>query len=468
MPGEPTVDVSTPTGAGGMTAAAGWEEWEPGPYKKFPPRSQLLAEYWLMRTYEPTTKRVLALIRTLITSKLGAYRHPDAAITEKVNGWLGRLEGGVERTLGALLSGLWAGFAVAEKVWETSDSEWWVDRTPLLHPGTFVNTFASKPEDRDGIRLDEKSRRVERLTQYPRAFGQQTPVEHSVDDVLYWPLFRELQEQVYGQSLLAAARRAWFSKTRIENFWNTFVQKCAAPTPIFIVPSSEITAPDGRSKISIGKFLMQQWEKVEPGAAMALPMTEGLEPKVITLVPSDGAGVTFERLTQYWKVELFNSMITPRIILEEPEHASRAQTGTVLDLYYMLIDGIRQEIGTVLVEQLAAPLLAVNVGPDVEPGTWAWGPMQTSDMEMLSRVFETVERGKANAAMAGGPFVPADEVKRREAFPAIYAMAEEAPEAFEGGTGEGGERGNDGNAGTGDGGKANSRATATAMAARYR
>jgi hypothetical protein len=414
-----------------MIAQEGWEEWQAGPYKKFAPRAQLIAEYWLMRTYEPTTKRVLALLRTLILNTLGGYRHPDGQLTERVNGWLSRVEGGMERVVGDLLSALWAGFAVAEPIWATEASEWWVSRVDLLHPLTFFNRNASRPEDATGLQLDPKSGRVEKVRQFNSKPGEES-IELPVEEILYWPMFAELREEVFGQSLLAAARRGWFSKTKVENYWNTFAQKAAMPTPVFIVPAGTVKDPATGNDISIGKLLVDLWAKCEPGMALSLPLQEGLVPDMKTLVPSDGASVTFERLTDYWKNELFNSMFTPRIVLEEPEHASRAQTGTVLDLYYMVIDGLRQEVGKVIVDQLVGPIIEHNEGNVTEPGEWAWGPLQTSDMENLARVFETVERGKAEGAMAGLPFVPADEAKRRQTFPALYAPADQAPEAFGG------------------------------------
>jgi hypothetical protein len=419
-----------------MTADAGWEEWQPGPYKKFAPKAQLVAEYWLMRTYEPTTKRVLALLRTLILNTLGEYRHPDAAIAERVNGWLSRIEGGMQRVVGDLLSAFWAGFAVAEPIWETEAQEWWVKRVDLLHPLTFFNRNASRPEDAEGIQLDPKTGRVEKVRQFSSKPGGGS-AELKIEEVLYWPMFAELREEVLGQSLLAAARRGWFSKTKIENFWNTFAEKAAMPTPVFVVAPGTVKDPATGQDVSIGKLLVDTYAKVTPGMALSIPYVEGLEPKMLTLVPSDGASTTFERLTEYWKNELFNSMFTPRIVLEEPEHASRAQTGTVLDLYYMVIEGLRQEAGKVIVDQLVGPLLEHNVGkgggvqaPALQEGEWGWKPLQTSDMTNLAQVFETVERGKTEGMMAGLPFVPADERKRRETFPALYAPADQAPEAF--------------------------------------
>ena len=419
---------AAPAGGAGKVASAGWEEMEAGPYKKFCPRPQLIAEYWLMRTYEPTAKRVLALLRTLIIKKLGAYQHPNAKVAETVNGLLARVEGGVARIVGDMLSALWAGFAVAEPIWATGASEWWVERVDLLHPLTFFNKNSGLPEERDGIRLDPKTGKVEKLRQYPMKPGGEG-AEFAAADVLYWPMFAELREEVYGASLLAAARRGWFSKTRIENYWNTFAQKAAMPTPVFVVPPGTIKDAAG-NEVRIGQLLVDMWERNEPGAGLAIPGSPDFDVKVMTLVPSDGASTTFERLTSYWKNELFNSMFTPRIVLEEPEHASRAQTGTVLDLYFMLIDGLRLELGTVLVSQLISRLLEHNVGTDVEPGTWGWDELQITDMESLARVFETVERGKAEGMTAGLPFVPADEARRREVFPSLYAPAGEAPEAF--------------------------------------
>lgn len=414
-----------PATAPGLQPQQGWEELWPGPYKRFPEPSRAVAEYWLMRTYEPTCRRVLGLIRQLFVSHLGAYRHPDKALAERVNGWLRQIDGGMAGVVGRMLSSLWAGFCVCQPVWETRADAWVVKRVDLLHPLTFFSPWGMA-DGRQGIQIDPKTGTVETLRQYG-AHGRES-VEYAVGDVLYWPLMPELREQVYGSSLLTSARRAWYCKTRLENYWNTFAEKAAMPTPVFTCPPGTVRDPETGQEITIGAFLVKQWSRAVPGTAIALPMQEGLVPGVTSLVPSDGASVAFERITEYWKNELFNSMFTPRIVLEEPEHASRAQTSTVLDLYYENIDGWRGELGDVIVSQLVSRLLRYNVGEVDEPGEWAWEPLQTSDMEMLARVFETIERGKSQAANSGAPLAGADDAKLREAFPSLYAPASDAGE----------------------------------------
>lgn len=395
-----------------------WDNMVPGPYKTFPDPLTLVAEYYLMRTFEPTTKRVLALLRSLVLGKLGHYVNENMDIEEAVNGYLRGMAGGIEKVIGDLLSALWAGFAVLEPIWETDEGDWTVKRCDLLHPFTFFNRRGTG-EDAVGIRLDKNEKIVKRLTQYPTKMGGGNPVTHNIEDVIYWPAFQELREQTIGCSLLASARRAWYSKIIIENYWNTFVEKCAMPTPVFRVPMGTTTDPKTGREMTWVEFFKEFFEEYIPGMAIAVPLNDDAQFDFTTMqVGSDGSA--FDRITNYWKQELFNSMITPRLALEEPEHASRGQTESVMDLYYMMVDGIRLEIGQVLINQLISKMIELNFGPGNANGHWQWDPLQNQDMELLARVFETVERAKYQQSMTGQPMHPADEEKLREIFGEVY------------------------------------------------
>ncbi|MFA5635141.1 MAG: hypothetical protein WC977_04465 [Anaerovoracaceae bacterium] len=414
-------------GTSGMVAAENWDDWTPGPYSAFPSRKQRTYEYNLMAHKDPTVRTSLMITQFMLLNKLGEYSNENKQVQERVRDLLQKIDGGMRHVCQQLLSALWAGYAVLEKTWETGASEWYVRECELLHPLTF---FATN-KDTEGIVLDPVAKKVTQVVQYEHAKdGQWSDVSVTIpiDRVLYWPLLREAREDTYGNSLLEGARRAWFSKVREENYWNTFAEKCACPTPVFWVPHTTVTNALGESQ-PISQVLMETYETVRPGEAIAIPIDSDMPYKMEMLVPT-GDGEAFERICRYWDSQLFKAILTPRLLVEEPEHSSRAQSETNLDLFVMTLDGIRVEMGEVLIHQLIKPLIFYNIGPQDDYGEWAFEPLSDKDLERLAAIFERLERGKASAAMTTGGFSPADDAKLRETFGEdLYATPEEVQAA---------------------------------------
>lgn len=431
--------ATPPEGGAGLTAAGGWESWEYGPYQRFPQRRQLVSEYYLMARYDPTVKTALTLLRTLILGRLGEYQHEDDAVRERVIELLGRIDGGVRNVVAQLTSAFWAGFAVPEVRWAADNREWWIDRCDLLHPLTFFNRhgYGTEGEQRtEGIALDPSTGRVETLTQWGGKEGRETRTL-SREQVIYWPASRELREETYGVSLLQAARPAWFAKVKLSTYWNTFAEKIAMPTPVFSVPHVIVTHPRSQEQVSLASLIMEIYEGLKPGMAMAIPGGSDSEWRMDTLTPNSDGGEAFDRRVSYLDAELWLAALTPRMLMQEPEHGSRAQAATSLDLMLQLVDGIRQDIGGdnsgVLIEQLVRPLIRYNIGELEHYGTWAWQDLQDRDLERLARIFEAVERARAIASQNGG-MDPADERVMREAFDELYASPEELERGMGGGT----------------------------------
>lgn len=398
-----------------------WESFDVGPYKRFPPHHERVAEYWLMRSYDPTVRMALLVIRTLILSHLGSYRHEDEAVQERVQALLAGIEGGMRAVVGKMLSALWAGFAVLEPTWETTASQWHIQHLDLCHPLTFFNPYRS---DGSGIKLDKESKRVEQVVQFPTSQSGGESVEHDVGDVIYFTLFAELREQVYGASLLQSARAAWYSKTKQQGYWNTFCQKTAMPTPVFFCPPGTTTDPETGEQVPWAVFLTKFFGSVEPGMAVGIPADPQTDFRLEQLTPT-GDGAAFDTILRYWDDQLFLAVLTPQLLMSEPEHGSRAQSETSLDFFLLLLDGIRQELGEVLIDQLVRPLAAYNLGPLEDLGKWGWEPLRTEDLELLAGVFERIQRGIASAAVAGEPLPQADRDKLREVFSDVMALSSE-------------------------------------------
>ena len=426
--------ISLPAvGVQGLAAGGGWENWEHGPYSQFPPKRQLVMEYYLMARLDPTIKTALRLLTTLILGKLGEYHHDDPNVQERGQELLGRIQGGPRAVVSQLLSGLWAGFAIPQLQWQTEGSEWYIASTDLLHPFTFfkrgaAGTDATGRPAGEGIALDRKTGRVEEVKQFSSDMGGGGgELTLTREQIIYWPAFRELREEVYGVSLLQAARPSWFAKVKLSTYWNTLCEKTGMETPVFFVPPGGFPDPETQQEISWAQWVMKIWATIKPGMGLALPGDPDRPWNMEVLAPK-GDGTVFAVRDQHLDADLWKAMLFPRLLFEEPEHGTRAQSETVMDLMLELVDGLRSELGGdnsgVLIEQLVRPLLLYNVGEQEHYGTWAWDPMRDADLERLARILETVERARSQAAM-GGRTEPADERKWRETFGEVYADADE-------------------------------------------
>ncbi len=404
-------DEPSMPGAGGKTfdpkgglAPTGWDEIASGPYEKAPAKDRLLREYWEMAHFEPGTRRILATIRSLLVSKIGAYEHPDpnSPVRDLVTRCIDRLEGGIEGLIGDLLSSMWAGFSVIEPVWDATPDGWYIRRADMLHPMTFFGKYGEP-----GIAIDPVEKRVAQVVQNPVSKGsgeKDTSVAFPVADVLYWPLMREVREQVYGNSMLAGARRSWYSIAQLEKYYNTFAMKCACPTPLYLAPNTTIKHPETQLPVAVTSFMAELLQRVSPGSGVVLPEECGINGKVVmeTMFPV-GTGEAFEKVLAYWQARHYASLLTPMILFEEPEHASRAQAGTIANLWYIFLEGIRRELERVLIDQFVKPQVVYNLGPQPNDnyGEWGWDPIDDADLQLFSSAFEAICRGVATLKAAG-------------------------------------------------------------------
>jgi len=417
--------------ARGRALPAGWEQWELGPYTRWPEPRRRVHEYYLMRSFDPIVKSGLSVIRALILGRLGRCEHPDPDISARITAWLENIEGGVRRVVSQLLSALWAGFAVVELRWRLGE-EWTVASTALLHPLSFFSRWGREV----GLVPDPHSGRVEIFRQLPQAAGEDA-VELPAERVLYWPAFAELREQVFGQSLLEAARPIWFARVRLGAYWNTYCERLAAPTPVIQVPVDTVEDPRTGQTVSAADYVADVFASLEPGMALALPYSPGMEWKVEPLIVGGDGGKAFDLRLAALEREMWLAMLTPRLLMAEPEFGTRAMAETNLGLFLDVIDGIRREVGEVLEEQLINRMLALNIS-GAERAKWAWDPLQEEDLERMARVLQTVQQS-LNLAWQRGPINPADEELWRQVFGAVLASAGDAAAAAEeaGSAGEG-------------------------------
>jgi hypothetical protein len=387
----------------------GWADYEYGPYEKFPEPRQLTLEGYLMQRYDPTIGAALTLIKRLILGHLGNYRHPDERRQEFVRSNLAGLRGGMKASVASLLSCLWAGFTVAAKRWESRPEGWTIAALDLLHPLTLFPTSGGggNEADRQGMRTDETGE-VVGFRQFSTRAGE-PPVDFEREDVLYWPFMQEVREEVYGKRLTDKARRSWFMRTKIERFWAVHLEKFAHPIPIFRVPKGTQVGPAGND-ISNSEFYGGFIGNLTAGQGLAIEAAPDDQFSFDLLESGSGSSDAYLTAARYHNAELFKSALMSPLLLEDPQHGTRAQADTALGLTIMLVEAIREELEGVLVQDLARPLIEYNFGAGDDYGSWDFEPLQDEDLEGLSRVLESVTRS--------GVIQPndADERKVRERY----------------------------------------------------
>lgn len=359
-----------------------WESVGSGPYKMIPSLSQQISEYYLMSRYDPTVKISLATIKNIILSKKGKFTHENKDLEEKVNLFLSKTDGGVTKIISNLLSSLWAGYSVSEKVWNTNEDEWYIESMPLLHPLSFFSWRGDF-----GIQLDDNGDLS--FTQYD---DLKTPVKHEKKDIVYLALNSELEEEVSGNSLLQSARKAWYSKNYIQDFSNTFSQKLATPTPIILTPEDKQENPFNNEMESIAQIFVDLYDYSEPGNAIGIPLANPSDVK-IEYLKADSNGEFYEWILKYYDAQLMMAMFVPELLIQEPEHGSRSQSETTLKVFYELLNGLRQEVGEVIENQIIQELITVNYGEMEDFGSWEWEPLQDNDLEQLSKIYRNITAG---------------------------------------------------------------------------
>lgn len=399
-----------------VTLKPAWADYEFGPYERFPEPRRAVLEGYLMQRYDPTIGAALTLIEQLIATRLGDYTHPEERLQQFVRDNLEHLRDGRRQTILRLLSCLWAGFAVAVKRWDTQVEGWVLTDLELLHPLTFFPRSGGDRPENQGVILDQGQ--VTGFRQFPETQGEE-PEEFLRDQVVYWPFMRRLREEVYGRRLTDRARRSWFMRVKIEQYWSLYLQRNAMPVPVFRVPKGMQEGPAGND-ITNSEFYAGFIANLAPGQGLAIE-ADPEDQFAFDLLESKGGGEqAYEGAVKYHNAELFKAMLTSPLMFEEASKGTRAQGTVALDITVMLIEAIREELGGVLVQDLARPLIEYNFGERDEWGEWQFEKLQDDDLEMLARAHEMIARAQVITPN------DADERKARELFgPAGFATEDE-------------------------------------------
>jgi hypothetical protein len=385
-----------------------WLQMDYGPYQQFTDPETRIRDFYLMQKYDPAVGAVLTVTTQKLLSRIGEYEHPEERIQTAVRAMLESMHGWSRRILRGVLTSLWAGFSISQVYWDTTATTWTPVGLQTLHPMTFVSP---RPYYEPSIEFDNKTGEPSVFRQWD-SHGNPTLLDPST--ILYWPYLRALREDVYGQSLLERVRRAWYTKTALERFWSVWLEKGVYPTPVVEVPPGNILDEGSGKELSKVEFYQRFFEKQTVGQALVVEAGEGEKPTVNLLETSPGVGDAFELAIKYWEGQTFMGMVYPRLLLAEPEHASRAQAMTMAAEHLLLLTATSEELGEVLVDGLAKRYITYNFGEQESYGAWTWQPFDTPDLLELAEIFQRL------TSQFMVPITPQDQDKIRRVFGDIF------------------------------------------------
>jgi len=315
---------------------------------RYAPEQIDLPTLYKMYIEDSTCHAAVNFVAQIISARVGRYAHPDEEIEGFVNYCFAQMEGTLGEALeGTVTSVIWAGFSIAEIVYQVFDGGPYDGRVGFrkikpLHPLSFWPR---------GIEIDEHGN-VKRLVQR----GASREVEIPLDKALFLRL-RDLWGTGWGLSLLQTAYKPWFLKDNALQFWMRMLEDFGIPGLLAFVPGGVATCPLHGVEEPVSQIASEILQELRGRASMGVPSEWRIEQ-----VPVDrtGAAEAFREAVQFADRQILRALLIPPLVLDEPEHGTRAMSQVHLTVFGMGIEMLCRYIRDALIEQLIRRLLDLN------------------------------------------------------------------------------------------------------------
>lgn len=355
---------------------------------------------------DPTIRAVWRLTTLLLKSHIGRYTHPDEELAAFVNQSLQAADGW-DSCLNTLLTAPFYGFAVVECVWSVTEGKWVIAKFAPRHPTTLTRGFAT---DAQGTLVSVGQKRT----------GTTERIQIPIQKVVHWPYDADFGpgEEPEGESLLQAANRSWTTVKALIRLHNLALERGPIPLTAWPTASGTTFCPIHMEEEPRVVVYTELLSNVEAGNALVYEGGEDVgEPKVLTtenVSPED-----FVAAIRYHDGKMASSMLCPKLVLEEPEHATRAMAGTQYGLFLENLAGMQAQVNRVLRDQVAWRIVLLNyANPPDDKGEWQSEELSTEDHEMWSSVVERNTR-------SGIRVNPGDEAKIKKMHEKVYVQPDE-------------------------------------------
>lgn len=364
---------------------------------------------------DPTIRAVWRLTTLLLQKHFGTYTHEREEIETFVNETLDEARGW-DDCRKALLTAPFYGFCVIECVWAERNGRWVIEKFAPRHPTTLTGGFVG---DKHG-NLKVVGQKVP---------GSTARIPIPMGKVIHWPYDAEFGagESPEGESLLRAAHRSWTSVKALMRLWNLALERGPLPLLAWATASGEMHCPIHNIKEPRVQVYAEQLAQLESTSGLLYEGGEHIgAPEVLS-----NASVSpdhLENKVKYDDTKMSLSMLFPKMLLEEPEHGTRAMAGTQLDLFLENLAGMQNGYTLTLEEQVAWRLIVMNFAGVTDKGKWLPEDLSPGDQMMASEALR-------NLTGAGIRITGPDETKIKRQYPEMFVQPDEPewvePEEFE-------------------------------------
>ncbi len=350
-------------------ARAGWavNRWGDLGGGRFAPDEVGLPTYHRMWRTDPTVKAGLSLLAHTVSARIGDYANPARPDVEAfVRYALAKIEGTLPGVVRGLLTAFWAGFSVAELVWRMVDEGAFRGKVTLrkvkaLHPLSIYP---------DGMLTDK----LGNVTFVRQRLSPDDEVTLPVGKTLRY-VFHAEEDPVWGMSLLRTVYKSWFCKDAVLKFWNVYLERYSMPIIVAEVPPGTSKCPvHGVEETNTQVFdELLQTLAVRTSIAYEKP-AEGGPPHLEFLEAKRGGAVgEYRDAVRYHDAQILLGLFQPALLMLEPEHASRAQAETQLQVFEQTATAITREVREALIDGLVRPLVDLNFRGVGEYGAFGSG-----------------------------------------------------------------------------------------------
>lgn len=338
------------------------------------PDSLRVEDYERMVDTDETVFSGVEFVTLAALARLGEYTHQDGKIEGYVRESLERMQGSFANAVSEILTALWSGFSVTEKLYRYDSGRIWLDGLQTLHPST-VTFDMGRPED------GRMKNRLKSVLQFYMGGTEQIEIPAS-KCIIY--SHRARFGNLYGRSRLKPGYKSWFLKDMALKAWGLTLERYGSPHVVGKVNQGNIQV--GGATIDAFTYMAQMLDSLSAKGSLVLPADGSTD--VQFQWPTRPFGPDFEAFVAYCNKMMYRALLLPSLIADHGQTGSYSLGQQHFDLFALSLEQLLLELTEVLIEQLIRPLVDVNFGPQDDYGEFAIENFQADDQKLLAEIFQ--------------------------------------------------------------------------------
>lgn len=343
------------------------------------PKYQKLKEYEHAINIDTTIGTGLEFVIRSLVSSLGDYQHPNPVIQAFVRDNLHRISGNFKQIIAEMLfSNMWAGFAVSEINWITTDGQVWLDNVINLHPGSVFFVVNNKGLLTENEKVDypiHHGTYKSGIYQYQQR--EPYPVQLPLNKLIY-TTHNKRYSNYYGTSAIERVWIPYIQKTLVYPSMVNAYQRFASPILYAIVPraksSRTVEDPSDGTRTRV-RTLAEETEEAlanlhdsngivleDPGGVNTRP------PELGTLTAQNNFGETYIEGIKHYDKQIYRGLLLPSQLIDDSVSAfSQTSLEVQFEQFKQHLNSLYSEVVEPFTEMCIGRLVYMNFG-DSNPG----------------------------------------------------------------------------------------------------